>query len=62
MKNYCKDEGVELFEFNPSLNFWSSQYSDSRKYFLEDVDSNIALKENMFGQLNLTHQKILGII
>ena len=45
LKNYCNEEGVELYEFNPSSSFWTSQYTDSRKYFLEDIDSNVALKE-----------------
>jgi hypothetical protein len=45
LKVYCNDNGVELYEFNPTSKFWTSQYADSRKYFLEDIDSNVALKE-----------------
>lgn len=45
LKLYCKEKGVELYEFNPSSSFWTSQYSESRKYFLEDIDLNIVLKE-----------------
>jgi hypothetical protein len=45
LKIYCNENGVELYEFNPRSKFWTSQYADSRKYFLEDIDSNVALKE-----------------
>lgn len=45
LKIYCKENEVGLYEFNPSSNFWTNQYSESRKYFLEDIDLNVALKE-----------------
>ena len=42
---YCSREKVKLAEFNPKSTFWTAQYSDTRKYFLEDINSNVALKE-----------------
>lgn len=45
LKEYCFNEGVELHEFNPRSQFWTGQYVEIRKYFLEDIDNNIALKE-----------------
>lgn len=45
LKEYCTKHNVQLYEFNPSSKFWTSQYTDIRKYFLEDIDNNVALKE-----------------
>ncbi|MFZ1790753.1 MAG: hypothetical protein WAT92_20690 [Saprospiraceae bacterium] len=45
LKTYCESAGVILYEFNPESSFWTAQYADMRKYFLEDIDGNIALKE-----------------
>lgn len=45
LKRYCKKEGVHLYEFNPASSFWTSQYAEVRKYFLEDIETNVALKE-----------------
>lgn len=45
LKVYCEKSGVHLYEFNPESSFWTAQYSEIRKYFLEDIDSNVALKE-----------------
>lgn len=45
LQKYCQKEGVELYEFNPRSQFWSAQYVELRKYFLEDIDTNVALKE-----------------
>lgn len=45
LKIYCGKNGVDLYEFNPDSNFWTSQYRDGRKYFLEDIKANPALWE-----------------
>ncbi len=45
IRNYCQKNGVECFEFSPVSKFWSGQYSDARKYFLEDIKNNTALWE-----------------
>lgn len=45
LKIYCEKNGVDLYEFNPESNFWTSQYRDGRKYFLEEIKSNTALWE-----------------
>lgn len=45
LKYYCENECVLLYEFNPKSTFWTAQYSEIRKYFLEDIDNNVALKE-----------------
>lgn len=45
LKNYCKSASVLLYEFSPESSFWTAQYADMRKYFLEDIDANVALKE-----------------
>ncbi|MEM8529106.1 MAG: hypothetical protein AAF806_19845 [Bacteroidota bacterium] len=45
LRNYCGKAKVELFEFNPSSSFWTSQYGNARKYFLEDIRNNTALWE-----------------
>ncbi len=45
LKKYCENVGVILYEFSPESSFWTAQYADMRKYFLEDIDANVALKE-----------------
>lgn len=45
LKTYCEQKGIDLYEFKPSSPFWSSQYNDARKYFLEDIKANPALWE-----------------
>lgn len=45
LKTYCENVGVILYEFSPESSFWTAQYADMRKYFLEDIDANVALKE-----------------
>lgn len=45
LKSYCYDKGVSLIEFNPKSGFWTSQYAELRKYFLEDIEHNTALLE-----------------
>ncbi len=45
LTRYCQSSDVELFEFNVDSKFWSSQYQDARKYFLEDIRANPALWE-----------------
>jgi hypothetical protein len=57
LKSYCKENGVELYEFNPSSKYWTSQYANSRKYFLEDIDSNVALKEKHVWALKYNSSK-----
>ena len=45
LKIYCNENGVDLYEFNPKSSFWTSQYHDARKYFLENIKANPALWE-----------------
>ena len=45
LKTYCENEGIDLYEFNPESSFWTAHYADIRKYFLEDIETNVALKE-----------------
>ncbi len=45
LKKYCQENGVELFEFNPQSGFWNAEYTNARKYFLEDIKANPALWE-----------------
>ncbi|MEM9918095.1 MAG: hypothetical protein AAF990_08365 [Bacteroidota bacterium] len=45
LRTYCEKHGVDLYEFNPASNFWTSQYMEARKYFLEDIRKNPALWE-----------------
>ena len=52
LKSYCEKEGVQLFEFNPASSFWTTQYAEIRKYFLEDIETNVALKEKHIYCLN----------
>ena len=42
---YCKERGIALHKFSPTRTFWSSQYQEARKYFLEDIKSNPVLWE-----------------
>jgi len=42
---YALKSGVELYEFNPSSNFWSANYAKGRMYFLENIRNNTALYE-----------------
>ncbi len=45
LKKYCQENGVVLYEFSPQSSFWTAQYHDARKYFLEDIRANPALWE-----------------
>lgn len=45
LKRYCDENGVALYEFNPQSDFWSAEYQNGRKYFLEDIKKNPALWE-----------------
>lgn len=58
---YCNACGVDLFEYNPKSDFWTHQYSDSRKYFLEDLEKNPALLEKHIWATEINKPKsILG--
>jgi len=43
--NYCRQNGIDLYEFNPKSDFWTSNYIKSRMYFLENINGNPALYE-----------------
>ena len=45
LKSFCLQNDISLFEFNPSSSFWSGEYLNARKYFLEDIKKNPALWE-----------------
>lgn len=45
LKKYCVDKGIRLFEFRPQSPFWTLQYLNVRRYFLEDIRNNTALWE-----------------
>lgn len=45
LKNYCSAAKIDLFEFRPVSSFWTAQYANARKYFLEDIRNNTALWE-----------------
>lgn len=45
LKTYSTKASVELRSFAPQSSFWTQQYTSLRKYFLEDIDNNVALRE-----------------
>ena len=45
LMQYCEKSGVSLHEFDPKSTFWTNQYTESRKYFLENISNNTALLE-----------------
>ena len=45
LAQYCHENGVGLFQFDPQSPFWNSEYHFARKYFLEDIKANPALWE-----------------
>ena len=45
LKSYCKANGVALFAFNPTKNFYTGSYQIVRRYALEDIRHNPALWE-----------------
>lgn len=45
LKDYCNRAGVKLCQFDRKSNFWSTQYSKTRMYFLENINKNTALLE-----------------
>jgi len=45
IKAECEASNIELYEYTGSGKRWSSQYLRMRKYFLEDIESNVALME-----------------
>ena len=57
---YCEDNQVDLFEFNPITNFWSNQHYTARKYFLEDIKKNTALWEKHVYDLRYNKDSSLG--
>ena len=57
LKLYCEKRNVELFEFKPTSPFWSSQYNDARKYFLEDMEANPALFEKYIYAIRYSRSK-----
>lgn len=43
--NYCHEKGVSHYPCDKVNEKWAYRYSEARKYLLEDIDSNTALKE-----------------
>ena len=41
--DYCEKQGVELYEFRPTKNIFTVDYTFMRKYFLEDIRNNPGL-------------------
>ena len=45
LKKYCSEHNIQLYQFSPHSNFWSSNYARARMYFLENINKNPALLE-----------------
>ncbi len=45
IKAVCEASGIQLYEFKNETKRWSNQYLQMRKYFLEDIENNVALLE-----------------
>ncbi len=45
IKAVCEEANIALYEYEGSGKRWSNQYLRMRKYFLEDVEQNVALLE-----------------
>lgn len=45
LRLYCSNYRIKLYQFSPRSSFWSAQYHEARKYFLEDIRLNPALWE-----------------
>lgn len=42
---YAAEHDIDVFEHRPPVGIWTRQYAETRKYYLENLDANPALKE-----------------